>query len=152
MDRGRNLAVEWEIHTALKGIVRRGERILVLRRSDSDEIGPGSWEFPGGKIRFGEELEEALLREIEEESGLAVEPGELLYATTFHPAPHRQIVLLSYACYWAGGRGDPVGGAPGGPLGHPGGDGGVAAHLHLGRSGALGRLGPAGAGLNCEKG
>ena len=98
------MAVEWEIRTALKGIVRRGERILVLRRSDSDEIGPGTWEFPGGKIRFGEELEEALLREIEEESGLAVEPGELLYATTFHPAPHRQIVLLSYACYWTGGE------------------------------------------------
>ena len=104
MDRGRKLAVEWEIRTALKGIVRRRERVLVLRRSDGDEIGPGTWEFPGGKIRFGEELEEALLREIEEESGLAVEPGELLYATTFHPAPHRQIVLLSYACYWAGGE------------------------------------------------
>ena len=98
------MAVEWEIRTALKGIVRRGERILVLRRSDSDEIGPGTWEFPGGKIRFGEELEEALLREIEEESGLAVESGELLYATTFHPAPHRQIALLSYACYWTGGE------------------------------------------------
>ena len=84
--------MEWEIRTALKGIVRRGERVLVLRRSDGDEIGPGTWEFPGGKIRFGEELEEA------------VEPGELLYATTFHPAPHRQIVLLSYACYWAGGE------------------------------------------------
>ena len=96
--------MEWEIRTALKGIIRRGDQVLVLRRADTDAIGPGTWEFPGGKIRFGEELEEALLREIAEESGLAVEPGELLYATTFHPAPHRQIVLLSYACYWAGGQ------------------------------------------------
>ncbi|HET6871718.1 MAG TPA: NUDIX domain-containing protein [Sporolactobacillaceae bacterium] len=47
---------------------------------------------------FGETLETSLRREIKEEVGLDVVIENLLYATTFHTDPTRQIVLLSYLC------------------------------------------------------
>ncbi|HAK60056.1 MAG TPA: hypothetical protein DCO77_06685, partial [Nitrospiraceae bacterium] len=38
----------------------------------------GRWEFPGGGVEFGETLEQALVREIREEYGFAIEVEELL--------------------------------------------------------------------------
>ncbi|WP_310550069.1 NUDIX hydrolase [Paenibacillus glufosinatiresistens] len=86
------------IVVALKGLILHEGQALLLRRSDTDETGPGTWEFPGGKLEFGEKLEDALAREIEEETGLRTAAGELLYAATFLTNPERQVVLLTYAC------------------------------------------------------
>jgi 8-oxo-dGTP diphosphatase len=47
-------------------------RYLLLKRSVHSRFYAGEWEFPGGKINPGEKLDEALLREIEEETGLKV--------------------------------------------------------------------------------
>ncbi|WP_239454480.1 NUDIX domain-containing protein [Bacillus suaedaesalsae] len=60
--------------------------ILVLERGN----------LQGGKIDFGENLEDALKREVEEETGLIVEIGQLLFATTFKTSSTRQVVLLTY--------------------------------------------------------
>jgi 8-oxo-dGTP diphosphatase len=49
----------------------RGE-VLLLQRSYSSKTNPGKWELPGGKIDSGEPFDAALLREIQEETGLAV--------------------------------------------------------------------------------
>ncbi|UOY03836.1 (deoxy)nucleoside triphosphate pyrophosphohydrolase [Blastococcus sp. PRF04-17] len=53
-----------------------GERVLVAQRSG----GPydGCWEFPGGKVEPGESDLSALVREIGEELGVVIEPGEFL--------------------------------------------------------------------------
>ena len=53
-----------------------GDRVLVAQRSG----GPydGCWEFPGGKVEPGESDLSALVREIGEELGVVVEPGEFL--------------------------------------------------------------------------
>lgn len=52
------------------GIVR-GEKVLLVRRAANDFLG-GFYEIPGGGNDEGESLEQTLLREIEEETGLMV--------------------------------------------------------------------------------
>lgn len=47
-------------------------RVLVLRRSNDMRARPGEWDLPGGGVDEGEELKYAVLREIFEETGLAV--------------------------------------------------------------------------------
>ncbi len=85
------------IVVALKGIIINNGKILIIKRNKS-EINGDIWETPGGKIEFGETLEEALLREIKEEVGLDVMVDKMLYATTFMSNPNRQLVILTYLC------------------------------------------------------
>jgi len=47
-------------------------RCLLLKRSLSSKGNPGKWEFPGGKAELGEKFDEALLREVAEETGLTI--------------------------------------------------------------------------------
>ncbi len=46
--------------------------ILILKRSPQSNTNPGKWELPGGKIDAGEAFDEALKREIQEETGFTV--------------------------------------------------------------------------------
>jgi ADP-ribose pyrophosphatase YjhB (NUDIX family) len=54
------------------GIVFRREQVLLIRRGR--EPGAGLWSIPGGRLRLGETLKEALIREMREETALEVEP------------------------------------------------------------------------------
>ncbi|WP_342773918.1 NUDIX hydrolase [Mesobacillus subterraneus] len=90
--------VENKIVVVVKGVILHKGRVLLLRRSAEDVTGAGTWEKVGGKIEFGEELDEALAREILEETGLNVKVEKILYATTFKTNPTRQVVLLTYMC------------------------------------------------------
>ncbi|WP_423409293.1 NUDIX domain-containing protein [Heyndrickxia sp. MSNUG] len=83
---------------AVKGVIINAGKVLILKRSEDEEVGGGSWENVGGKIEFGEELEAALMREVKEETGLDIIVERILYATTFKTNPKRQIVLLTYLC------------------------------------------------------
>lgn len=50
---------------------RKLGKILLVQRSDSDETGPGEWEQVGGNMEKGETPEEAIQREVFEETGIA---------------------------------------------------------------------------------
>jgi len=51
-------------------------RLLLIQRGH--EPGKGLWSLPGGRVEPGETTAEALVREMEEETGLTVEPGRLI--------------------------------------------------------------------------
>lgn len=93
--------MEKSMGVATKGIITHAGRVLIVRRGPG-ESSPGIWEFPGGRLEFGETPEEGLRREAMEETGLAIEVDRLLYAANFFPAPARQIVVLAHACRAAG--------------------------------------------------
>lgn len=58
------------------GVVVHDGRVLLIRRGKPPLL--GRWIIPGGTVELGETLEQALVREMEEETGLRVRPGELL--------------------------------------------------------------------------
>lgn len=68
-------------------------RCLLLKRAMSSKGNPGKWEFPGGKIDPGESLDEALLREVAEETGLTVSIQGVA-GTAESEAPTAKVVYL----------------------------------------------------------
>jgi len=54
---------------SVKGLFVKDGKVLLLKEGPS--LG-GQWELPGGGLDFGEDMHEALRREIEEEAGLKV--------------------------------------------------------------------------------
>lgn len=58
------------------GIIVREGRFLAARRSASMSE-PGFWEFPGGKVEAEETLDQALVRELEEELSIAIDAFSL---------------------------------------------------------------------------
>lgn len=71
-------------------------RLLACRRS-SEQSQPGKWEFPGGKIEVGEDAEDALVREISEELGCAIQVNSSLPVVE-HRYPEFSIRLIPYFC------------------------------------------------------
>jgi len=69
-------------------------RCLLLKRSMRSKGNPGKWDFPGGKIDAGESLEVGLLREIREETGLAVSLGHLLGAAESESPTARVVYMI----------------------------------------------------------
>ncbi|MEK9160210.1 MAG: A/G-specific adenine glycosylase [Patescibacteria group bacterium] len=52
-------------------VIKKGGKIFIQKRAEGGLMG-GLWEFPGGKVENGEDLENALKREIKEELGVKV--------------------------------------------------------------------------------
>ena len=55
---------------------KSGPRVLLIRRGQAPLL--GEWSLPGGVLECGEALREAVVREAREETGLLVEPVEML--------------------------------------------------------------------------
>ena len=75
--RGEPLA-PGEYHLAVIVVLlnHRGE-VLLTRRAKEKALCPGWWENTGGAVQAGETSRQAILRELEEETGLAPRPEEL---------------------------------------------------------------------------
>lgn len=84
---------------AVKAFIVYKNKALIVKRSLGNSIGAGDWELAGGKLEFGENLEDGLKREVYEETQLNVTVEKLLFASSFKTHEHRQVVILDYLCY-----------------------------------------------------
>ncbi len=57
-------------------------KIFIAKRQNIGDMG-GRWEFPGGKIEEGEDLNTAIIREMQEEFGVTVEVQEKIASGNF---------------------------------------------------------------------
>ncbi len=81
---------------AVTGLVKKGHRYFIQRRPQSGLLA-GLWEFPGGKRQSGESLEDALKREIREETGMDVIQADPLI-TVRHAYTRFQVTLHAFTC------------------------------------------------------
>jgi len=88
------------------GIIFQGDQVLLIKRGK--EPGLGQWSIPGGVVRTGETLKEAVVREVLEETHLAVEVLALakVLERIFRDPDGRvayHYVLVDFLCRWVGG-------------------------------------------------
>jgi len=92
---------------AVAGVIFNEKKEVVLIKRGA-EPRKGEWSIPGGSVELGEKLEDALVREVEEECSLKVEPGPIVsqierieYDSSGKIKYH--YVILDYACRYVGG-------------------------------------------------
>ncbi len=88
------------------GVVIHRNRVLLVRRKR--EPLKGEWSIPGGLIELGEELSQGARRELREETGLEVEPVEILAVFDRIQRDGARVryhfVIVDYLCRLKGGR------------------------------------------------
>jgi len=78
-------------------------RCLLLKRSMASKNNKGKWDLPGGKVDAGETFDEALRREVAEETGLEVSLERVLGAAE-SDAPERRVAYLILEARVVSGR------------------------------------------------
>ena len=82
-------------------IIIEGDRVVLVKRAHPPL--QAEWSIPGGVLEVGELVREAAIREAREETGLTVEPGELLgvYDRVLRNSEKRvqyHYVLIDFLC------------------------------------------------------
>jgi 8-oxo-dGTP diphosphatase len=88
-------------------LIYEGDSILLVQRGH--EPLKGFWSLPGGAVETGEHLDEAIAREVLEETGLVVRPTSVatIFERILHDAegrPEYHYVLVDYFCTVLGGQ------------------------------------------------
>ena len=85
-----------QIDVVIGVVVRTDGHVLICQRRPEGHLG-GYWEFPGGKRELGESLEQCLVRELEEELAIRVQPVCALDIIE-HEYPAVRVRLHPYLC------------------------------------------------------
>ena len=80
-----------ETHLGSYAFCVRGDGAVLLARIARNFPDAGSWTLPGGGVEFGEHPDDAVLRELREETGLTGERGQVIavYSHTYERSPTR---------------------------------------------------------------
>ena len=99
-----------------KGIILHNDSVLMLKKQYDD--GREIYTLPGGTQNAGESLQEALVREVYEETLARVNPGALIGVyehcrrSSSKPNEHRHKVEFAFMCYTQGDYTPQMGPAP----------------------------------------
>ena len=84
-------------------IIKKDNKYLIAQRPKSTHNGL-RWEFPGGKVHFGEDLRTCLEREIKEELGIKIKVKEIFEYSSFVYGGEKHIVLIAFLCEFVSGE------------------------------------------------
>jgi 8-oxo-dGTP diphosphatase len=88
---------------AAKAVIVKDGKVLILREAATYSEGTqrGRYQLPGGRVEIGEHFEDALLREVREETGLDVAIEYPLYVGEWRPVIKgmpNQIIGIFFVC------------------------------------------------------
>jgi ADP-ribose pyrophosphatase YjhB (NUDIX family) len=94
-------------YLAVSAAIIRDGKVLIVRRARPPAH--GLFTLPGGGVEIGEALHEAVIREVREETGLAIEPLALAgyreaIARDHDDRIERHFVILPFAARWISGE------------------------------------------------
>jgi len=92
---------------AVGAVIFYQDRVLLVKRSNHPA--KGMWAVPGGKIRAGETMQHALVREIKEETGLDITVGNIVYVFDVITRDEKDklsfhYVIIDFLCEMKGGK------------------------------------------------
>ena len=103
-DQGLDLTSRTLQRTAVRGVLYRGDQVLLLASRHGD------YKFPGGGVEIGESMPAALIREFEEECGLSgVEVGLALGTTVEYlraAEPEYEVFKMTSHYFYCSGTGE----------------------------------------------
>jgi mutator protein MutT len=83
------------------GILIEDGKILLVKQELVEQT---HWSFPGGALEFGETIEQCLVREMKEETGLDIKVKELLYICDRFHQLNRHVVDMTFLVEKVGGE------------------------------------------------
>jgi 8-oxo-dGTP pyrophosphatase MutT (NUDIX family) len=86
---------------------KQAGRVLLLQRGPLSKFAQGMWDLPVGKSEPGEPITETAVREVEEETGVIVDPTSLRLVHVIHgawgvEAPNGFLTVVFVADQWSG--------------------------------------------------
>ena len=83
-------------HIAVGGLIIKSNCVLLVNQSNSFHSKP-YWSLPGGKVEFGEDIENGIDREIKEETGIKVLNKELLFTSqVYHKSKGIRVIGFNF--------------------------------------------------------
>jgi ADP-ribose pyrophosphatase YjhB (NUDIX family) len=85
-------------------VLREGKVLLGHRHEDPEKAsslmhGEGTWTMPGGSLKFHEDLKDAALREVLEETGIILKKDDLkIVSVTNDTVPDNHFVTIGWFC------------------------------------------------------
>ncbi len=92
-------------HVAVEALIEKDGKLLVTKRADDRDHGAGEWETITGRVEQGESFEDAVHREVMEETGLTIKILRPLGTFHFYRGKEKVEHLgLSFACEYVSGE------------------------------------------------
>jgi 8-oxo-dGTP pyrophosphatase MutT (NUDIX family) len=94
---------------------KKAERVLLLQRGPKSKFAHGMWDLPVGKSKPGEPITQTAARELNEETGLVIDPAALQLVHVIHgawgvEAPNGFLTVVFAVDDWSG---EPTNNEPG---------------------------------------
>ncbi len=100
--------LDTKVYFGQKAFIEKNGKVLVLRDPLALVAGQSGLDFPGGKYRWTESLEDGLRREVKEETSLEIEIGKPFFVWTSHrlrlKIKSQPMVYLGYMCRYKSGE------------------------------------------------